>query len=159
MQDDNWGSLENLGPLVNKSGDDSSPYLSPDGLKLFFNDNTNNMCMTRRNSTAEPWKASVKLGQPLNSSYSDINPRVSPDGRILYFTSHRPAVYKLENKGWHVWEAPIESLLDLNGDGIVNAADLCIIVDHWGEYYPLCDIGPTPLGDGIVDVEDLIVLC
>jgi hypothetical protein len=22
----------------------------------------------------------------------------------------------------------------------------------------LCDIGPTPLGDGIVDVQDLIVL-
>jgi len=35
---------------------------------------------------------------------------------------------------------------------------MCIMVDHWGEYYPLCDIGPTPLGDGIVDVEDLIVL-
>ena len=23
---------------------------------------------------------------------------------------------------------------------------------------PLCDIGPTPFGDGIVDVQDLIVL-
>ncbi|MHC4437523.1 MAG: LamG domain-containing protein [Planctomycetota bacterium] len=35
---------------------------------------------------------------------------------------------------------------------------MCIIVDHWGENYSLCDIGPTPLGDGIVDVQDLIVL-
>ena len=33
-----------------------------------------------------------------------------------------------------------------------------IMVDHWGEYYPLCDIGPTPLGDGIVDIQDMIVL-
>jgi hypothetical protein len=32
------------------------------------------------------------------------------------------------------------------------------MVDHWGENYSLCDIGPTPLGDGIVDVHDLIVL-
>ena len=32
------------------------------------------------------------------------------------------------------------------------------MVDHWGENYPLCDIGPTPLGDGIVDVQDLVVL-
>jgi hypothetical protein len=32
------------------------------------------------------------------------------------------------------------------------------MVDHWGENYRLCDIGPTPLGDGIVDVHDLIVL-
>jgi len=32
------------------------------------------------------------------------------------------------------------------------------MVDHWGMDEPLCDIGPTPFGDGIVDVQDLIVL-
>jgi len=32
------------------------------------------------------------------------------------------------------------------------------MVDHWGENYPLCDIGPMPWGDGIVDVQDLILL-
>ena len=47
---------------------------------------------------------------------------------------------------------------DFNGDGIVDSADMCIMVDHWGEAYPLCDIAPPPLGDGIVDVQDLIVL-
>ncbi len=32
------------------------------------------------------------------------------------------------------------------------------MVNHWDEDYSLCDIGPTPLGDGIVDVRDLIAL-
>jgi hypothetical protein len=32
------------------------------------------------------------------------------------------------------------------------------MVDHWYENYYLCGIGPTPLGDGTVDVQDLIVL-
>jgi hypothetical protein len=32
------------------------------------------------------------------------------------------------------------------------------MLDHWGENCPLCDIGPRPFGDGIVDVQDLIVL-
>ena len=32
------------------------------------------------------------------------------------------------------------------------------MVDHWGENYSLCDIAPSPFGDGIVDVQDLIVL-
>jgi hypothetical protein len=32
------------------------------------------------------------------------------------------------------------------------------MIDHWGVNYSLCDIGPTPLGNGIVDVEDLKVL-
>jgi hypothetical protein len=49
-------------------------------------------------------------------------------------------------------------IIDFNGDGIVDAADICIMVDHWGTDEPLCDIGPMPWGDGIVDVQDLIVL-
>ena len=53
--------------------------------------------------------------------------------------------------------API-STPDFNRDGIVDAADMCIIVDHWGENYRLCDIGPAPFGDNIIDVQDLIVL-
>jgi hypothetical protein len=60
--------------------------------------------------------------------------------------------------GFNIYQTPIIPIVDLNGDGIVDAADMCIMVDHWGENYPLCDIGPTPLGDGIVDVHDLVVL-
>jgi hypothetical protein len=47
---------------------------------------------------------------------------------------------------------------DFNGDGIVDCLDVCIMIDHWGEDYPLCDIAPAPFGDGIVDVQDLMVL-
>jgi hypothetical protein len=32
------------------------------------------------------------------------------------------------------------------------------MTEHWGENYALCDIGPMPWGDGIVDVHDLVVL-
>jgi len=49
-------------------------------------------------------------------------------------------------------------IIDFNGDGIVDSADMCIMVDHWGEDYPLCDISPMPFGDSIVNVQDLIVL-
>ena len=47
---------------------------------------------------------------------------------------------------------------DFNGDGKVDKTDMHIMVDHWGENYSLCDIGPTPLGDGVVDIQDFIVL-
>jgi len=57
-----------------------------------------------------------------------------------------------------MYQAPIIPIVDLNGDGIVDATDMCIVVEHWGENYSLCDIGPTPLGNGIVGVEDLVVL-
>jgi hypothetical protein len=35
---------------------------------------------------------------------------------------------------------------------------MCIIVDNWNTDEPLCDIAPMPWGDGVVDVQDLIVL-
>jgi lysophospholipase L1-like esterase len=53
--------------------------------------------------------------------------------------------------------APVSSP-DLNSDGIVDAGDMSIIIDYWGENYRLCDIGPAPFGDNIIDVQDLIVL-
>jgi len=36
--------------------------------------------------------------------------------------------------------------------------DLGVMVDNWGTNETLCDIGPMPWGDGIVDVQDLRVL-
>ena len=57
-----------------------------------------------------------------------------------------------------LWQVPIIPIVDLNGDGIVDAADMCIVVDNWGTDNQLCDIGPMPWGDGIIDVQDLIVL-
>ena len=57
-----------------------------------------------------------------------------------------------------LWQAPIIPIVDLNSDGIVDAFDRGIMMDHWGEDYPLCDIGPMPWGDGIVDIQDLLVL-
>ena len=47
---------------------------------------------------------------------------------------------------------------DFNGDGVIDSTDVCIMVEHWGTDYSLCDIAPPPFGDGIVDVEDLKVL-
>jgi N-acetylneuraminic acid mutarotase len=64
------------------------------------------------------------------------------------------------NDHWVLTSAVYASdvIVDLNGDGIVDATDMCIVVDHWGTEDPLCDIAPPPFGDGIVDVQDLIVL-
>jgi hypothetical protein len=113
------------------------------------------MWMTRRKSIADPWEGPVNLGPGMNTSYYESCPRLSPDGSVLYFTSSRPG--KIGGFS-DIWQAPIFPIVDFNGDGIVDADDMCIMIDHWGESYSPCDIGPTPLGDGVVDVEDLIVL-
>ncbi|UCD30561.1 MAG: hypothetical protein JSV03_08880 [Planctomycetota bacterium] len=52
----------------------------------------------------------------------------------------------------------IRSIRDFNGDGVVDCADICLMVDHWHTDKLDYDIAPPPFGDGIVDVQDLIVL-
>ncbi|MHC4487171.1 MAG: Kelch repeat-containing protein [Planctomycetota bacterium] len=53
---------------------------------------------------------------------------------------------------------PNPLVVDFNGDGVVDCADICLMVDHWGTDEPLYDIAPRPFGDDIVDVQDMILL-
>ncbi|MHC4518321.1 MAG: DUF4440 domain-containing protein [Planctomycetota bacterium] len=52
----------------------------------------------------------------------------------------------------------IPLVVDLNGDEKVDNTDISIMAGYWNTGDPVCDIGPTPLGDGIVDGQDLLVL-
>jgi len=157
---EDWGPPVNLGPVVNSSGFDYECCLSYDGLVLLFMSNRvgglggSDAWMTVRKSINDPWSPPVNLGPPVNTSAEDGSVVISADGRMLYFVSTRLGGLG----GWDIWQAPILPIVDFNGDGIVDSADMCIMIDHWGENYSLCDIGPTPFGDGVVDVQDLIVL-
>jgi Tol biopolymer transport system component len=160
--EDEWGTLVNLGPAVNSSTTDSQPSISVDGLCLFFHSKRpggygkNDLWVARRPTKNDAWEDPVNLGPTVNGPAKDRGPSVSIDGHTLYFNSDsdRPGGIGEDD----IWQVSIDPIVDLNSDGIVDAADMCIIVDYWGTDEPLCDIGPMPWGDGIVDVEDLIVL-
>ena len=155
---DPWGQPVNLGPMVNSSAADVAPSLSADGLTLFFGRTFTgqdfDLWMTTRATEDDAWGPPVKLAAPVNTSAVETFPSISADGSTLYFCSDRAGGSGQND----LWQVPIVPVVDFNGDGIVDCADMSIMVDHWGENYPLCDIGPTPFGDGIVDVQDLIVL-
>ncbi len=154
--DDDWSEPVNLGPTVNSSSSswDGAGIISSEGLVLFFDSSRPgghggyDVWLTTRAMTSDPWSPPVNAGPLINTSANDWWPSISRDGFILYFL----------RAGSGMWQAPIIPIVDFNGDEIVDSADMCIMVDHWGENYSLCDIGPTPLGDGVVDVHDLIVL-
>jgi len=164
-KNDAWEPPINLGAVVNSPASDCYPFLSADGLALFFCENRGrplrpggfgnvDMWVTTRASVSEPWGTPVNLGPQVNSPSHDSGPVISPDGFTLYFGSNRPGGFG----GSDIWQVPILPVVDFNGDGIVDTDDMCIMVDYWGTDESLCDIGPMPLGDGIVDVQDLIVL-
>ncbi|HUU16553.1 MAG TPA: hypothetical protein VMW72_05340 [Sedimentisphaerales bacterium] len=158
-KDDDWGNPVNLGPKVNSSADDNCPSISADDLALFFASRRPggqgqwDLWLTTRRTKYDDWGSPVNLGPIINDSGNDFGPEISHDGSTLYFCTHRIGTGDAD-----LWQASIEPVVDLNTDGIIDSADMCIMVDHWGEDYSLCDIGPMPWGDGIVDVQDLIVL-
>ena len=49
------------------------------------------------------------------------------------------------------------NIADMNRNGIADSVDMCMMIDHWQTYEPYCDIAPVPFGDGIVDIEDMVV--
>jgi len=155
-----WGTPVNLGSTVNWSYWDTQPDISADGRTLFFSrlrDYSSNDCdiwVTRRATIHDDWGDPLRLPSPVNSLYNERCTSISADGSTLYFVSNRPHMYD----GHHIWQVSVEPVVDLSGDGIVDSADMCIMVDHWLTDDPLCDIGPMPWGDGVVDVQDLIVL-
>ena len=149
---DPWSEPINLGPTVNSTHSETDPSISSDGLLLFFvttrpgGSDDGDIWITIRPTTDTKWDPPFNCPN-VNSDDLDFEPAVSPDGSVLYFETP-----------FARWKSSITPIVDLNGDGIVDAADMCIMVDHWGEDYSLCDIGPMPWGDGIVDVEDMKIL-
>ena len=163
-KDEDWGAPINLGPTVNSTDWEYGVSVSSDGLALFFMSVGGSvgyggcdLWMTTRVGTDQEWDAPVNLGPTVNSSIWEYRPSISAcfpgSGCRLYFT-RRPGM----DPPSVIWETKISPIVDLNGDGIVDSADMCIMIDYWGTDEPLCDIGPMPWGDGIVDVQDLIVL-
>ncbi|HUT46642.1 MAG TPA: LamG-like jellyroll fold domain-containing protein [Sedimentisphaerales bacterium] len=98
-----------------------------------------------------------KTGMPTarsGLSTSAVNGKIYAIGGLANPTGMALAIVEEYDTGFTVTPpAP-----DFNGDGIVDSADVCIMVDHWGENYPLCDIAPPPFGDGIIDIQDLNLL-
>jgi hypothetical protein len=172
--DDPWNEPASLGPIVNSSASDTVSCVSSDGLLLCFSSpglgsalrsggcGGPDIWVTTRPTRNDPWKQPWNPGPPLNTASTECCPNISPDGRWLYFSDFWWESEQEVRPGGHgsddLWKAPIIPIVDFNGDGIVDAADMSIMVDHWGEDYSLCDIGPMPWGDGIVDVLDLVVL-
>ena len=152
-----WSPPVNLGPTVNSSSLDAEPSISADGLALFFmSDRTGDydIWVTKRRTASDLWEPALSLGPTINSPSIEATPCISASGSTLFFLSDRPGGFG----SYDIWQAPIIPIVDFNGDGIVDCADMCIMVDHWQTNEPSCDIGPMPWGDGIVDVKDLIVL-
>jgi hypothetical protein len=93
-KNDPWGAPVNVGPTVNGYAPDAAPWITTDGLELYFASSRRggygraDIYVTKRVTPKDPWAVPVNLGPVVNSEYHDYFPSLSPDGLLLFFSDH-----------------------------------------------------------------------
>jgi Concanavalin A-like lectin/glucanases superfamily/WD40-like Beta Propeller Repeat len=128
-KEDCWAEPENLGAPVNTPDYEWSPYITTDGLELYFHSNRPggygwmDLWVVRRETSEQVpegyWGTPRNLGPTVNSAYLDGQPYITHDGLEFFFTSDRPSGL---------------------GDGDLWVMKRLTVEDPWGE--PV-NLGPT----------------
>ncbi len=91
-KEDAWGPAEHLGDVLNSRQTEWTPWLTPDGLELYFakgpSGNTD-IHVSRRDDPSEPWGVPENLGPAVNSNSWDGGPTLTADGLEMIFRSSR----------------------------------------------------------------------
>jgi len=160
---DPWGEPVNLGPNVNTNYYEYTPFISPDGLSLFFSRGFQkaHVYVCKRRTTTDPWGA-AEFFAPVNSGtavYSnnpgsaEWNLSFSDQDSTLYFSR----ATDIFSSDFDLWQVEVTPVVDFNGDGKVDEKDFLAMTRHWGQDDRRYDIGPMGWGDGVVDARDQIV--
>jgi outer membrane protein OmpA-like peptidoglycan-associated protein/tetratricopeptide (TPR) repeat protein len=88
-----WGKAVNLGPQINTSGHEDSPYIHPDGVTLYFSSDGHpsmgSSDIFRSDFVDGKWQKPHNLGYPINSIEYDGFFTISPDKKTGYFSTLR----------------------------------------------------------------------
>jgi len=90
------GSPVNLGEAVNSAGNESTPFIAPDGSYLLFSrwgapgesSGGTDLYISRRLDDGG-WSEAENLGGAVNTPAREMCPRVTPDGKYLFFLTSR----------------------------------------------------------------------
>jgi len=89
---------ENLGPTINTSDDDDSPFIHPDGVSLYFSSKGHatmggfDIFRTFLDSTGG-WSQPENMGSPINTTKDDIYFVLSADNKHGYYSSEKAGGY------------------------------------------------------------------
>lgn len=91
----NWSAPENMGPDINTSGDESTPFIHADNQTLYFNSNGHpgysekpDLFISRKTPEGN-WGKPENLGYPINTIDDEGSLFISADGRTAYYSSDR----------------------------------------------------------------------
>jgi len=98
ISDSTWSEPINLGPNVNSSSDEDSPFIAINDKTLYYSTNGEKSIggfdiMTTTLQDDGTWSESINLGYPFNSTNDDIFYTTTVDGKKGYMTSFRKDGY------------------------------------------------------------------
>jgi hypothetical protein len=89
-----WSKPENLGPTINTSDDETSPFIHPDNETFYFSSSghpglgSTDLFLSRKNKDGT-WKEPINLGYPINTAGFDGSIYVNAKGNVGYCASDR----------------------------------------------------------------------
>jgi len=89
-----WSTPENLGPTINTSSDETSPFIHADNQTLFFTSNGllgyggPDLYFTRKGPKGD-WSVPENLGYPINTVYEEGTLFIAADAKTAYYASNR----------------------------------------------------------------------
>lgn len=89
-----WSESENMGPVINSSGNEKSPFIHTDSQTLYFSsDGLMGMggydIFYSKLDDDHQWSKPKNIGYPINSFDDDVGFFVSTDGKYGYFASNK----------------------------------------------------------------------
>jgi tetratricopeptide (TPR) repeat protein/outer membrane protein OmpA-like peptidoglycan-associated protein len=99
-----WTAPQNLGPQINSPYDETTPFLSRDGLTMYYSTNQPDLSLGGLdivkavfNPISKKWTLPELLPPPLNSPGDDAYFRIANDGFTAYFSSSRKDGYGMRD--------------------------------------------------------------
>ena len=89
-----WTLPQNLGPAINTSGEESTPFIHADNQSLYFTSNghpgygNNDLFVSRKDANGK-WGKPENLGYPINTIEDEGSIVISADGKTAYYASDR----------------------------------------------------------------------
>jgi len=86
-----WGKAVNLGSVVNSEYDETSPFIHPNGKKLFFSSNGHKTMggfdIFEVTFNGKDWEEVKNIGYPINTTYDDESFSMTAKGNSAYFSA------------------------------------------------------------------------
>ena len=124
-----WSAPTNLGAGLNTPSVDGCPFISKDGLTLYFASNRPggsgllDIYVAERGSADDPWGPPRNVGVSINSGGNELCPTLTANMHFLYFVSDRPGgcggqdiyvSHRFDARDNFAWEPPVNLGCQLN---------------------------------------------